>query len=88
MSSFKHIRKMREVNLDNKTLKQLHARRALFDKKLEKLTPSLNNEDKKRKMGYRKAIVPKHLTPKEKARACSAEISRIDEVIRRLEKAP
>jgi hypothetical protein len=70
---------MREVNLDNKTLKQLHARRALFDKKLEKLTPSLNNEDKKK----RKAIVPK--TPKEKARACSAEISRIDEVIRRLE---
>ena len=85
MSSFKHIKKMGEVNLDNKTLKQLHARRALFDKKLEKLTPSLNNEDKKRKMGYRKAIVPKHLTPKEKARACSAEISRIDEVIRRLE---
>jgi len=76
VSSFKHIKKMREVNLNNKTLKQLHARRALFDKKLEKLTPTLNNEDKKKR---------KATTPKEKARACSAEISRIDEVIRRLE---
>jgi hypothetical protein len=66
---------MREANLDNKTLKQLHSRRALFDRKLEKLTSQLNDEEKKR---CRK-------TPKEKARACSAEISRINEAIRRLE---
>ena len=78
--------KMSDVNLDNKTLKQLHSRRTLYDKKLEKITALLNEPDKKR-TGYRKALIPKHLTPKGKARAFSAEISRIDKAIKRLEAA-
>jgi hypothetical protein len=77
---------MSEVNLDNKSLKQLHSRRALYNKKLEKITALLNEPDKKR-TGYRKALIPKHLTPKGKARAFSAEISRIDKAIKRLEAA-
>ena len=74
---------MSKVNLSNKTLKQLHSRRAFYDKKLEKITALLNEPDKK-KAGNRKALIPKHLTPKGKARAFSAEISRIDKAIKLL----
>ncbi len=78
---------MGEVDLNNKSLKQLRSRRALYDKKLEKITLILNEPCKKPKMGIRRALIPKHRTPKGQAREFSAEISRIDKAIKRLEVA-